>query len=57
MNLLGFVLAGAGLFLLSDVAPTIAVTTGGIILLGYVLANPTSLQQLSLLISGKTTIQ
>ena len=57
MNFFGFVLAGAGLFLLADVAPNIAVMTGGIVLLGYTLANPNALQQLSLLISGKQKIQ
>lgn len=57
MNFFGFVLAGAGLFLLVDVAPNVAVMTGGIVLLGYTLANPSALQQLSSLISGKTVVQ
>ena len=53
MNVVGFTLSGVGLLLLSEVAPDIAIAIGGVMIVGYALMKPASLQNLSSLISGK----
>lgn len=53
MNVLGFILSGAGLLLLSEIEPQLAIMVGGVMIVGYVLINPQALTNLSSLISGK----
>lgn len=55
MNIVGFVLAGGALLLLSEVQPELALGTLGLVLLGSILANPQSLNNIAALFASGNT--
>lgn len=53
MNIVGFLLAGAGLLMLSEVAPMPAMVIGGVLIVGYSVTNPQALNNLASLFNNK----